>query len=763
VNKVILHLNITIIFILFFNTKTGYAQLGFCNGNSGSAIFTETFGTGTNNVPLPAGTTSYTYVNGDPQDGQYTVSNNTAIFDWHAVLDHTPDDTNGRCLIINADFTAGEFYRTNVMGLCENTSYEFSAWLINLLPPSGCGGSGIPINVKFEIWDSTDSNLLASGDTGNISGTNNPNWDAYALVFTTLPGQTSVLLKMLNNGTGGCGNDLAIDDIVFKSCGDSILVEDEFNNNGVSYCSSQTPVNTTLSAVPDNSVFSNHFYQWQESTDTNVWTDIIGATNQNLILTGLTSTTYYRALVAEFPSNLNNLDCVTFSNVFEVLISDLPNQPTLECWETATINNNTCSWEISGTQPVAPSGLACWESTTFNTTLCAWEINGVQPPEPTTACWETATFNTTTCLWEVAGTQSTMPNTTCWESTIFNHSTCLWEISGTQPLEPTGLECWESTTFNNTICAWEIFGSQPVEPTTDCWETTTFNTNTCLWEINGDQPTEPNGLECWETATFNNTTCLWEISGTQPLEPTGLECWEVAIFNDTLCVWEVSGDQNSDTIEEVLNICDNQSTFLSAETTLTNPTFLWSSGETSESILIESPGIYSVEIRGNGCVLIVKTFDVSFIEAPIIESVTSDGNNVVVATTNSGDFEFSSDGVFYQPSHTFALESGLYTIFVREQNGCGIVSVDYLHFVIPKFFTPNNDGYNDRFNLKGIEIFKSSEVYIFNRYGKLLKSSRNSPFSWDGTFNNVNLSNSDYWYLIRIEGQEFKGHFTLKR
>jgi gliding motility-associated-like protein len=71
----------------------------------------------------------------------------------------------------------------------------------------------------------------------------------------------------------------------------------------------------------------------------------------------------------------------------------------------------------------------------------------------------------------------------------------------------------------------------------------------------------------------------------------------------------------------------------------------------------------------------------------------------------------------------------------------------------------------DRFHLKDIsdEYFETSEVYIFNRYGKLLKSSYNQSFSWDGTFNNMRLPTSDYWYIIKIEDQEFRGHFTLKR
>ena len=205
-----------------------YAQLGFCQGNSGDPIFTENFGTGTTyGPPLPAGTTTYDFVgfNG-PQDGEYTVGRNTFAYGWNMPSDHTVGDTNGKALIVNANLTTGEFYTTEVGGLCENTTYEFSSWLLNILPSSGCGGNGIPVNVKFEIWDNTNTNLLASGNTGNIFGSATPTWLQYGLVFQTLPGQISVILKMINNGAGGCGNDLAIDDIVFKSCGDLIVLED---------------------------------------------------------------------------------------------------------------------------------------------------------------------------------------------------------------------------------------------------------------------------------------------------------------------------------------------------------------------------------------------------------------------------------------------------------------------------------------------------------------------------------------------------------
>ena len=156
-------------------------------------------------------------------------------------------------------------------------------------------------------------------------------------------------------------------------------------------------------------------------------------------------------------------------------------------------------------------------------------------------------------------------------------------------------------------------------------------------------------------------------------------------------------------------------------------------------------------------------FNVTGLENPIIETVVSDGNEIIISTSNNGDFLYSLDGNIFQPSNIFYnIEGGLYTIYVKERNCNAIVSLKHLHFFIPKFFTPNSDGIHDTFSLSGIEHYRSSEVSIYDRYGKLLKFSRNSSFSWDGTFNNQDLPSDDYWYVIIIEGQKFTGHFTLK-
>ena len=330
------------------------------------------------------------------------------------------------------------------------------------------------------------------------------------------------------------------------------------------------------------------------------------------------------------------------------------------------------------------------------------------------------------------------------------------------PLQPV-IACYETATFNTSTCSWEITGTQPVQPPiVNCWDNYVFNTTTCVWENTGSQPVQPT-LACYETATFNPSTCSWEITGTQPLPPI-LECWETAAFNTTTCLWEVSGTQPGNTTEENLDLCAGSTLTLLPQTNIPNPSFAWNTGEFTSQLVIDTPGVYTVEITGGVCSFETIIYNISLVETPIIDNVVSDGNDIIITTSNIGDFEYSLDGNSFQTNNIFYdVEGGLYNIYVKQQNCDDTASIEHLHFYIPKFFTPNGDGVNDRFNLSGIEFFNSSEVSIFNRYGKLLKFARNSTFSWDGTYGGERLTSDDYWYVIIIESQKFTGHFTLKR
>jgi len=87
----------------------------------------------------------------------------------------------------------------------------------------------------------------------------------------------------------------------------------------------------------------------------------------------------------------------------------------------------------------------------------------------------------------------------------------------------------------------------------------------------------------------------------------------------------------------------------------------------------------------------------------------------------------------------------------------------------PTYFTPNGDGYHDTWNIVGISREFNAKIYIFDRYGKLLKQLHPTGNGWDGRFNGKLLPTNDYWFTLDYKEptteiiNQFRAHFTLKR
>lgn len=101
--------------------------------------------------------------------------------------------------------------------------------------------------------------------------------------------------------------------------------------------------------------------------------------------------------------------------------------------------------------------------------------------------------------------------------------------------------------------------------------------------------------------------------------------------------------------------------------------------------------------------------------------------------------------------------------------GCGEASTTVMIMDYPHYFTPNGDGYHDTWNIVGLSGQASAKIYIFDRYGKLLKQLSPTGQGWNGTYNGELMPSSDYWFTVEYmepttgDPKEFKAHFTLKR
>ncbi len=193
---------------------------------------------------------------------------------------------------------------------------------------------------------------------------------------------------------------------------------------------------------------------------------------------------------------------------------------------------------------------------------------------------------------------------------------------------------------------------------------------------------------------------------------------------------------------------------------------------TSPTIGANSEGSYTVEVTNpSGCSR-TRTIQVTASNQATIASIDIvdlvDFNTVTINTTGTGDYEYSMDYLngIWQDSNLFTnVPGGIHQVFVNDKNGCGLVSKEITVLSIPKFFTPNNDGFNDYWTVKGMLSYPTAELRIFDRYGKLLKELRPTSTGWDGTFNGQPLPASDYWFVFKLDANtpEKRGHFTLKR
>lgn len=328
------------VIILLIISYQATAQL--CQGSLGDPIVNITFGAGNNPGPqLSAATTAYQYVTKDcPDDGYYGVRNSTvACFSnsWHTLnKDHT-GDANGYFMLINASFAPSAFYLDTVKGLCGNTTYQFAAWILNILTQSSCMGNGIRPNLTFSI-ENLDGTLLQTYKTMDIPSTSSPTWQQFGFFFKTPVGVSDVIIKIFNNAPGGCGNDLALDDITFRACGPK-LEPAISNNNSLTAAVCQGTAKSFTFNCAVSAGFNNPVLQWQQSVNNGAWTNIPGATTttlpQRFSPTAVMGNYNYRMSAAE-AGNEFSPSCKIFSQ--PIVVQVVANPAT-----TATNNGPLCA------------------------------------------------------------------------------------------------------------------------------------------------------------------------------------------------------------------------------------------------------------------------------------------------------------------------------------------------------------------------------------------------------------------------------------
>ncbi len=628
--------------------------LGLCQGTTGPAIVNIDFGTGTDQGPaLPPGTISNAYrykANGVPIDGEYTLSSSipNGWFAWHKTPEIRPGDPGNKALVVNASSSPSEFYRTQVNGLCTNTTYEFSAMVLNLNPSRADGTTSfIPINIRFQIWDPTqlaleDNGLMNTGpiqqgDTGDIVGFPTLIWEQYGLLFTS-PDGGDVVLVMRNNGPGGRGNDLAIDDIVFRTCGDNFDTQDNNGNQQGEICENEFMANPLqLDALPNPITTITYFYQWQTSDNNIDWVDIPGENGQFYDPPTTPGIKYYRAIAAENNTNLGNTNCTFISEVYPLTINPNPDPPVndgdidicegfLYTPSVTVQGNETVDWYD------APNAGMLLQA---NSNVLTQQL----PTAPGTYTFYAEAGNTASgCISTsrtpvqviINPTPNVLDNTTvefCEGGEIeldaaFNApgTTFLWSNGDTGPttiVDAPGDYAVQITSANNclatriitvienpaptlqsdgdvTICQVE-----PIPPLT----VTSSAGSTVTWY---DAPTGGNLLPA------NGNSYTPTMAGTFYAEATNTTTACVSL-NRTPVTLVIN--ENLVAIDQELEFCEGEDITLTAG--VTAGSYLWNTGETTRDITVDAPGTYTVTVtNASGC-FTLNTIELEQNDAPM--------------------------------------------------------------------------------------------------------------------------------------------------
>lgn len=241
--------------------------------------------------------------------------------DWRG-SDHTGD--GGYFLAVNgAPNTTFSpiFYQIKSIPVCIGTTYEFSAYVINLKPGSGVTSSSP--NISFKV------NGQVIANSGLIAATQQSKWIKVGGSFVAT---TNIVdLEVVNATAVPVGNDLGLDDISINVCQSQINV----NGPGATCAGSNVSVNyTVLDAYAAHS-----WYKWQVSTDGGANFSGVSAaaqasftnnsyvlTNELGLVTSLMNGNKYRLAVATSEAGLSQPECIYF-NDYTLIVADCAPTP----------------------------------------------------------------------------------------------------------------------------------------------------------------------------------------------------------------------------------------------------------------------------------------------------------------------------------------------------------------------------------------------------------------------------------------------------
>ena len=187
--------------------------------------------------------------------------------------------------------------------------------------------------------------------------------------------------------------------------------------------------------------------------------------------------------------------------------------------------------------------------------------------------------------------------------------------------------------------------------------------------------------------------------------------------------------------------------------------------------VLKETGVYYHKIATDVCKVYV--YDVEKVKRPGIKKmVTEDLGKTysVLMEEENPSYVYFLDSLDNGNDNTFTdYKMGMHRVIVSDENNCkDTTSFKWFVAIMPDdMFTPNGDGFNDRWTIVNIEYYPDAIVTIFDRWGKQLIEicPYINKIGWDGIYKGNPCLSTDYWYIINVPTQDrqYVGHFTLMR
>lgn len=751
------------------------------NSGNGSYIFTPNTGQCATNVTLnvlvnnrilPNFQTALAICNGDSVPVLNTTSPNGITGTWNPVA--ISNTTNG---IYTFTPASGQCATTAILtvGVTQKTIPDFNRTLIL------CNGEAAP--------------LLNATSPNGISGTWNPpiisNTSDGNYIFTPNAGQCATNLTLAVTVTT---TRIPNFQTILTICnGDSVPVLNTTSPNGISGTWNPSVISNTSNG---NYIFTPNAGQCASNTALNVFV------TQKTIPNFATSLT------------ICNGDSVP------ILSTISPNGIT-GTWSPSVVSNTN-----NGNYTFTPAPGQCATNAqfrvnvtsktvpNFNTalTICNGDsapvLNSISP-NGITGTWSPSvisnTSNGTYIFTPNAGQCATTAtlNVMVTNKIIPNFNTTLLICSGDavpvlNPISPNGISgTWSPSIINNMTN-----GSYTFTPNSgQCATTAILNVsinNGALPQITG-----PSNVCLNTTIQLSNTTLggVWQ-SNNPAIATVDANGNVTGIKNGTATItYSLSSGNCKNSVSKVITvnlppnpqlkdkfICvDNQTGVLISSADLAtgipnngNFSFAWTYNNNPLSTIINvhratQAGIYKVVVTNllTGCsasaTAEVKISSTAVATVTVAEDFERNQTITVNVTGGSGEYEFQlNDGLPQESNQFTGVFSGDYEITVRDKNGCKELFLEVFALNYPRYFTPNGDGFHDTWNINSLSNQIEAKIYIFDRYGKLIKYITPSTSGWDGTYNGQQLPSTDYWFKLQYKGRngndkEFKSHFSMKR